>query len=259
MRNMKRFLIVGWMILLVIQAGCATEKYRRKTPEAYYEAAQKALHKNDCYQAELLFQNLLSDFPGSNLTDDAQFGLGQANQCQKDYVTAIFEYERLLNEYPVSEYAPSARFQIGECYFQEARDIHHDQEETHKAIREYSRFIEDYPQSDLVKDAQSRIVELRNRLAAKEVMIAQNYLKWGFVTSAQLYAKNVIEQFADVESAINARLILARVKAKTGDMEGALQELTFLAGQELSLELRNDVEQTTAEIKEAMAKHHAEK
>lgn len=259
MRDMKRFLFVGGMILLIFQAGCATDRYRRKSPEEYYEAAQKALHKNECYQAQLLFQHMLSDFPGSNLTDDAQFGLGQANQCQDDYITAIFEYERLLNEYPVSEFAPAARFQIGECYYQEARDIHHDQEETFKAIREYNRFIEDYPQSDLVKDAQARILELRDRLASKDVMIAQNYLKWGYVTSAQLYAKNVIDQFGDVEAAFAARVVIARVKVKKGEYEEALQDLTMLAGQELPPDIKKEVLDETEDVKKAMQKHQVGK
>lgn len=256
---MKRILTVGWMVLLVLSAGCAKNQYRQNNPEAYYETAQKALRDKKCYQARELFRNMLSDFPGSHLTDDAQFGLGLASQCEKDYVTAVFEFERLLNEYPVSPHAAEARFQIGECYYQEARDIHHDQAETLKAIREYSRFIEDYPLSDLAQQAEGRVRELRNRLASKDVMIAQNYLKWGYYTSAQLYAESVLNQYPEADVALDARFVLAQVKAKNGELEKALNDLTLLAGQDLPPKLKKNVIDEVADVQDALAKQQSEK
>ena len=256
---MRRFLNVGCVILLVLGLGCAQKRYRRSSPEAYYEAAQKAQKDNKCYEAELLFQNMLSDFPGSHLTDDAQFGLGKSFQCQKDYLTAVFEYERLLNEYPVSPFAAEARFQIGECYYQDARDIHHDQDETQKAIREFARFIEDYPDSDLVSDAQNRIRELRNQLASKEVMIAQNYIKWKYYTSAKLYAEGVLKQYPDTDAALEARFVVAQAKQKVGVLDEALNELTLLSGQDLSPKLKKKVIEETEKVKKMLTKLRAEK
>jgi len=256
---MRRFLSMGCAILLVLGVGCAQKKYRRSSPEAYYEAAQKAQKDNKCYDAELLFRNMLSDYPGSHLTDDAQFGLGKAFQCQKDYLTAIFEYERLLNEYPVSPFAAEARFQIGECYYQDARGIHHDQEETQKAIREFARFIEDYPRSDLVPNAQNRIRQLRNQLATKEVMIAQNYVKWKYYTSAKLYAEGVLKQYSDTDAALEARFVIAQVKHKIGAHDEALDELTLLSGQDLPAKLKKKVIEETGKVKKTLAKLRAEK
>lgn len=241
---------------MVLDLGCAQKKYRRLSPEVYFKDAQEALDNKKCYDAELLFRNMLSDFPGSHLSDEAQFGLGKAFQCQKDYVTSIFEYERLLNEYPVSPYAAEARFQIGECYYQDARDIHHDQDETHKAIREFARFIEDYPQSDLVSQAEERIKALRNQLARKEVMIAYDYILWKYYTSAKLYAEGILKEYPDTESALEARFIIAQVNLKTGALDEAFNELTLLMGQDLSEKLKAKV---IEEIEKVKAKLHVEK
>ena len=253
---MRRFLYIYCACLIALSLGCAQQKYRRLSPEVYYEDAQQALKNKKCYDAELLFRNMLSDFPGSHLSDEAQFGLGKAFQCQKDYVTAIFEYERLLNEYPVSPYAAEARFQIGECYYQDARDIHHDQDETHKAIREFARFIEDYPQSDFVSQAEERINALRNQLARKEVMIAYDYILWKYYTSAKLYAKGVLKEYPDTEAALEARFIIAQVNLKTGALDEALNELTLLMGQDLPEKLKAKV---IEEMEKTKAKLHVEK
>ena len=244
---------------MVLYLGCAQKKYRRLSPEVYYKDAQEALDNKKCYDAELLFRNMLSDFPGSHLSDEAQFGLGKAFQCQKDYVTSIFEYERLLNEYPVSPYAAEARFQIGECYYQDARDIHHDQDETHKAIREFARFIEDYPQSDLVSQAEERIKALRNQLAQKDVMIAYDYILWKYYTSAKVYAEGVLKEYPGTESALEARFIIAQVNLKTGALDEALNELTLLIGQDLPEKLKEKVIEEMEKIKKAQSKLRVEK
>ncbi len=256
---MRRFLHIGCALLLALSVGCAQKKYRRLSPEVYYKAAQQALKDEKCYDAELLFRNMLSDFPGSHLSDEAQFGLGKAFQCQKDYVTAVFEYERVLNEYPVSPYAAEARFQIGECYYRDTRDIHRDQDETHKAIREFARFIEDYPQSDLVPQAEAKIGELRNQLARKDIMIAHNYVTWKYYTSAELYAKGVLTEYPNTAAALEARFVIAQVKLKTGKLDEALDELALLAGQDLPEKLKAKVIAEMEKVKKTRAKLRAEK
>ena len=258
-RIMRRFLHICCACLIALSVGCAQKKYKRLSPEVYYKDAQDALKNKKCYDAELLFRNMLSDFPGSHLSDEAQFGLGKAFQCQKDYVTSIFEYERLLNEYPVSPYAAEARFQIGECYYQDARDIHHDQDETHKAIREFARFIEDYPQSDLVSQAENRINALRNQLARKEVMIAYDYILWKYYSSAKVYAEGVLKEYPDTESALDARFIIAQVNFKTGALDEALNELTLLIGRDLPEKLKEKVIEEMEKVKKAQSKLRVEK
>ena len=251
---MKRFLFVGCVALLTVVSGCAQNKYRRSSAEAYYEAGQKALKDGKCYPAELLFRNMLMDFPGSHLTDDAQFGLGQAAQCREEYLVSIFEYERLLNEYPVSPHAAAARFQIGESYYQQARDIHHDQEETHKAIQEFTRFTEDYPNSELTPQAEGRIVDLQNKLALRDIEIAQNYLQWGYTVSAKLYAQAIVDKFPNTEAAFEARFVLAKVKIKTKELGDALNDLTLLAGQDLAPKLKKKVIDLTVKVQKDLQK-----
>ena len=164
-----------------------------------------------------------------------------------------FEYERLLNEYPVSPYAAEARFQIGECYYQDARDIHHDQDETHKAIREFARFIEDYPQSDLVSQAEKKIRSLRNQLARKEVMIAYDYILWKYYSSAKVYAEGVLKEYPDTEAALEARFVIAQVNFKTGALDDALNELTLLMGRDLPEKLKVKVIEEMEKIKKAQS------
>ena len=242
------------LCLLVIFCGCGKDKYKHASAELYYQEAKEALIKGKCYQAQQLFQNLLSDFPGSHLVDEAQYGLGQAYLCDKDYVTARFEFERYLNEYPASPFVDEARYQIGMCYYRESRDIHHDQDETLKAIREFSRFVEDYPTAELAKEAEVKIRELRSKLAAKSLMVAENYMQWKNYQSALLYCEEILRNFRDTDSLYSARFVLARAKFKMGRLDEALEDLMALGTDGAPEALREKVLEEAQKVQEAIAR-----
>ena len=239
---MKRSSWVSYLVcLVVLTGGCGKDKYRQSSAELYYQEAKEALVEGKCYRAQQLFQNLLSDFPGSHLVDEAQYGLGQAYFCDEDYVMARFEYERLLNEYPASPFVDEAGYQVAMCHYHESRDIHHDQDETLQAIRQFSRFVEDFPGSVRTADAEARIRELRNRLAAKSLMIAENYLKWKNYASARLYCEELLKERQDSDSVYLARYVLARAKHGMGDLEDALDDLLGLARDGVPEDLRERI------------------
>ena len=246
--------VLSGLCLLAGGAGCSKEKYRKESAEAYHEEAQRALGDGDCWKAEQLFRSLLSDFPGSHLVDDAQFGIAQASYCSEDYVTSIFEYERLLDEYPASPFVDEARYQIGMCHYRESKSVHHDQEDTHKAIRVFRRFIEDYPRSPLVSDAEKRIRELRDKLASHKLVIAQNYFRWKRPKSAQIYCEVILEEFPDSRAVPRARFTLARIKRSLGDLDEALALLRVVAQEDLSVDLKEKVFEEIREVEQTLAK-----
>ena len=252
---LRRCSIFAWgLCLLAIFCGCGKEKYKHTSAELYYQEAKESLIKGKCYQAQQLFQNLLSDFPGSHLVDEAQYGLGQAYLCDKDYVTARFEFERLLNEYPASPFVDEARYQIGMCYYQESRDIHHDQDETLKAIREFSRFVEDYPTVELAKEAEAKIRELRSKLAAKAFMVAENYMQWKKYQSAQLYCEEILRSFRDTDSIYPARFMLARAKFKMGKLDEALEDLMALGTDGAPDAMKEKILEEAQKVQEAIGR-----
>jgi outer membrane protein assembly factor BamD len=251
----RRIWLTVWLVGAVALAACAQNRYTRPTAERYYDDAQKALLKKDCWMAQKMYRNLLSDFPGSHLVDDAQYGLGMASFCSKDYVTAAFEFERLLNEFPTSPWVDEARYQIGMCYYTSSPDIHHDQEDTRKAIREFRRFLEDFPGSHLAKDTQDRIEELKRKLAEKQLMIAENYFRWGNYLSSVRYCEIILDQQPYADLIRNAWFVMAQSKARMGEYEEAMSILTRLASEDgASRDLREQIIEATTELQEEMKK-----
>jgi len=242
----------------IFLGGCSSGKLHYESADASHEAGLKALEKRKCWAAQQILQNLLSDYPGSHLVDDAQFSLAKAYFCSDDYVTSIFEFERVLNEYPTSDYVDDARYEIGLCYYEQSRGIHHDQSDTEKAIREFRRFIEDYPRSDRVADAQNRIQELRNKLAEKMVMIASNYLKWRAPGSALRYCDEGLRLYPDTDLVPRMRFIQALSKQKMGELEEALEILVRLQGQALDIGFKSEIGEAIDLVRKALTERPSE-
>ena len=243
-----------WIACAVALGACAQNRYTRPTAERYYEDAQKALSKEDCWEAQKFLRNLLSDFPGSHLVDDAQYGLGMAAFCSKDYVTGVFEYERLLNEYPTSPWVDEARYQIGMCYYHASHDIHHDQDDTQKAMREFRRFIEDFPNSDLVERTEERIEELDKKLARQKLMIAENYYRWHNYGSAVRYCELILRDYTHPDVVRGTQFVLARSKAQMGEFDEAMSILTDLASENgSSAKLKKKILKATEDLQQLMA------
>ena len=255
---LKRSKVVLCSLAMLAMAGCAQNRYRHPSADLYLEKANEALEKKDCWEAQKLLRNLLSDFPGSRLVDRAQYKLGFAYLCDKDYVTAVFEFERLLNEFPTSPFVDQARYQIGVCYYRQSRGIHHDQDETHKAIREFERFIEDFPDSELVPGTRDRIRELRTKLARKKLMVAENYIQWDMYESAGRYCEIVLKEFDDTALVSRARFLLARTKHRLGALDEALELLRLLAADGVQDELKQDIADEIRQIEKTRAARKGE-
>lgn len=89
-----------------------------KTPEAQYYLGKTYLLSKRAYLAAAAFENLLRDYPESDLKEEAQFFIGDSFFLAEDYDGAISKYQKFISMYPESPLRVSATFRIGSSYFQ---------------------------------------------------------------------------------------------------------------------------------------------
>lgn len=77
-----------------------SEPVAKSDDELLYEKGRTAYEKGDLGKAEKIFREILLKFPGSDLADNAQFGIGECLYMAKDYKQAILEYQTVIEEYP---------------------------------------------------------------------------------------------------------------------------------------------------------------
>jgi len=99
------------------------------------------------------FQRFTKDFPGTSLTPNAHYWLGESLYNQKDYARATATFEYLVAEYPGNEKVSAALYKLG-LTTAEIGDLV-------KSRKYLKRVIEEFPSSDEAKLAKNKLAEIR--------------------------------------------------------------------------------------------------
>jgi len=130
-----------------------------KTAEAQYYLGKTYLLSKRAYLAAAAFENLIRDFPDSDLKEEAQFFIGDSFFLAEDYDGAIAKYQKFLSLYPDSPLRVSAIFRIGSAYFQKKDLV--------EARANFQSVLDRYPKDFFAPLAQYFIAE--SYLVAKQV------------------------------------------------------------------------------------------
>ena len=124
-----------------------------KEAEKTYRNAFKLLKESQYDQALVAFKSFLKDYPNDNLSNNAQYWIGEANYVMQNYEIAINEYQALLNTYPDSQKASHALLKIGYRYTELGNMA-----DAKKILKEV---IRQYPDTTASKLADERLSKIR--------------------------------------------------------------------------------------------------
>ncbi|MBI3552052.1 MAG: tetratricopeptide repeat protein [Elusimicrobia bacterium] len=173
-----------------------------KTPEAQYYLGKTYLLSKRAYLAAAAFENLLRDYPDSDLKEEAQFFIGDSFFLAEDYNGAISKYQKFISLYPESPLRVSAMFRIGSSYFQKKDFV--------EARANFQAVLDRYPRDFFAPIAQ--------------YSIAESYLVAGQIREALFAYTKVITQYPEViKVSPLAHFKLAWAEYQVGDFMQAVQ------------------------------------
>ena len=73
-----------------------------------YRDAYESYQKGDNDGARRKFEAFLKQYPNTDLSDNAQFWIGETYYAKKDFEKAILEYEKVIAKYPEGDKVPAA-------------------------------------------------------------------------------------------------------------------------------------------------------
>jgi len=219
-----RFLISLFLATLLAACG-SSEGVQNLSADERFQQAKAEFEKGDYFEAINDFSLIKLQFPGSGVSDDAQFYLGECHFLQEEFLLASEEFQTLKRSMPASPLVPMAQYKIALCFYMLAPKSSLDQTYTSRAIDEFQGFIEYYPTHELVHDAETKIVELNNRLSKKLYDTGVLYLKMEFYKAAAIYFSSIIEKFHDTEYAEPSFIGKARALNARKKYEETKQEL----------------------------------
>lgn len=201
-------MIISLCLTALIFASCGSSKKDDREinddPEKAYDIAYKKYKSGDYYDAIEDFGLIKLRYSGTKVIDKTIYYLGMSYYARKEYVLAAYEFEYLLKNYPGSELALKARYQLAMCYYGLSPSYNLDQTYTKYAIQEFRNFIDLYPKDQLSVEAETKIVELKNKLALKELKAAEQYMILGNYKSAIIYYDALLDEFFETDYADDA-------------------------------------------------------
>jgi outer membrane protein assembly factor BamD len=214
------------IFLLLLLTGCSSGvDTTNMTGQNRLAYAIKLYNDEDYLEAINELQAILLQYPGSSISDDAQFYLAQTRFARSEYIMAAFEYSKLIKNMPASEFVPKSQFMLAECYYQLSPNYNLDQKYTKKAIQEFQAFIDFFPSNEKVPEAEKKIDELNNKLAEKTFSIARIYEKMDYMKAALIYYDDVIETYHDTQYAPMAMFNKINVLIERNRNDEALAEI----------------------------------
>jgi len=118
-----------------------------------YKDAYETFHKGDLEGARRKFEAFLKQYPNTELSDNAQFWIGETYYLKKDFERAILEYEKAIVKYPEGDKIPAALFKQALAFFELG-----DKTNARNLLK---RVIEKYPHSDQAEMAKKKLETIK--------------------------------------------------------------------------------------------------
>jgi len=214
------------LLMPILLAGCGAGLLPSVHSEAERLSVARRLHdRGEFATAAELLTTYVSNNAGAADVDQAIFLLGDCHLKTKDWVAASGEFERLLRDYPESDSSAAARFGLAAAEFAQSRSADFDQEFTLKALEDWQRYLRDFPGHWQNADAEARVLACRTRLADKLVRTGVLYLQLKLPDPARVYFKKVTLEYPDTIWVPEAELGLAMCDVRQGRRDEAIAQL----------------------------------
>ena len=207
-------------------AGCAAVSMPavHSEPERL-EVARKMAKDRQWISAIEQLKTYIDRNAGSAHVDEAIYLLGECYLKSKDFPNAAVEFERLQRDFPESDSSAAASFGLGEALNGQSRPADFDQDYTMKALEQWERYRRDYPYHWRVPEAEQRVAKCRAQLASKLLNTADLYLKLRQIEPARVYYKEVEQEYSDTPLLGDAMIGVARCDALAGRTADAIEYL----------------------------------
>ena len=182
---MKNIIKILFLILSILLVSCSKEEkisvIEEENVEAQmieaFEIGYEELINGDTLYATKKFNEAELLYPQSLWAPKAALMAAYSYYSQSYYPDTIFEIERYLKTYPKHKNIDYAHFMLAMCYYEIVVDEKRDLEPLLKAEKKFIFIMDNFPKTDFAMDSKYKLDLIYEKLAAKEMFIANHYLK----------------------------------------------------------------------------------
>lgn len=198
------------------------QRFNRRTPTEIYEQGLRAMRTGYYTRALENFNRVRNYHRDDPVSVKAQLAIADVHFKKGDFEQARFAYEEFATYHPRHENLDYVTFRIGHSIYKRApKFAGRDQGSTRSAVNVWSGFDTRFPNSAYIGKVDLLSGRARNRLARKELLIANFYRQrsaWGAVEGR---ADGLVRRYPDAQVVPEALYLLGVARHAWGDVEGA--------------------------------------
>ena len=224
-----RVLALGLPLLV---AGCAALTPAPTPilpPDELYKTGETELNNRRYDEARQNFRKIVERHPNSSYAPKARFYIGEAFYREAEFDKAVKEFEGFLEFFPRHEIADLVQYRLAMSYYDQMKPVEQDQALTQRALDQFKKLVKEYPQSRYATDGLAKIDKCRERIAQKEVWVANYYFTQGNPSSARQRLELVLRDYSRTAVIPETLYLLAEVNFYEGKNAEAIDLLRRLS------------------------------
>lgn len=175
---MKKLVLLS--ILTVALAGCAgtdnTVVADLPLTDIYTKAYDEFNDKN-YEEAAAEFLKAETQYPSSPWAADALVMAAYSQYLDDDFAGALLATDRFMRFHPGHADVPYVMYLRGMCYYRQVSDVRREPGMSAYALQQFQTLAKRFPNSPYAKNAQNKILILKNYIAGKVMYSARNDMK----------------------------------------------------------------------------------
>lgn len=188
----KLFLMLG---CLAIFGGCASDKelvVEMPLPQIY-ENAYAEFNDENYEAAAAEFLKAETQYPASPWAPDALVMAAYSYYMDGDFAGALLVTDRFMRFHPGHKDAAYVMYLRGMCYYRQVSDVRREPGMSAFALQQFESLVKRFPHSEYAKNAENKIIILKNYIAGKVMYSARNDMRKKNWTSAINRLQSVVQ------------------------------------------------------------------
>lgn len=230
MNKILRLITTSFFIAIFI-SGCSSKKNSKpkvadKPPVALYQDASVALESANFEKASEILEALDSRYPFGPHSDQVQLDLIYTYYKRNEMALALANIDKFIRLNPTHKDLDYVYYMRGltnltvdDQFFQNLFGVdrfNRDQSYSQRAFKDFKHILRYYSESEYAKDAQQRMIYIKDRVARYEVSIAEWYIKREAYIAAINRSKIVLNNYPDTHSVKDALEIMIQAYDELG-------------------------------------------
>ena len=175
---MKKHFIL--MAMLAILMGCAGTDNKIVTEQPLadiYKTAYEEFNEENYEEAAMEFLKAETQYPSSPWAADALVMAAYSQYLDDDFAGALLATDRFMRFHPGHADVPYVMYLRGMCYYRQVSDVRREPGMSAYALQQFQTLAKRFPNSPYAKNAQNKILILKNYIAGKVMYSARNDMK----------------------------------------------------------------------------------